>query len=106
MTPGDELLRALAQAWREHPAHQGAELATVMARVALQGAAERHPLGLVLGAGVVGMVLAHSRPWRLVIRPVLRSGWLIRLALDVLAQVPVHRWVAVLAASPADKARP
>ncbi len=105
-TPGDDLRQALAQAWHAHPVHQGAELAAALARLALQGAAERNPLGLVLGAGVVGMVLAHSRPWRLLIRPVLRSGWPFRLAVDVLAQVPVHCWVAVLAASPADKARP
>ena len=100
------LRAALAQAWQHHPVVQGAELAGAVARLALQGTAERHPLALVLAAGGLGMVLAGSRPWRWAIRPALRSGWPARLALDVLAQVPLHCWVTALAANPAGTAPP
>jgi hypothetical protein len=98
-TAASELRQALATAWQQHPLHQGAELAAGLARLALQGAAERHPLGLVVGAGLLGMVVARSQPWRYLIRPALRSGWPARLALDVLAQVPMRSWVAALAAN-------
>ncbi len=105
-TAADNLRLALSQAWQGHPVHQGTALAASLARLALQGAAERNPLGLVVGAGVVGMVLARSQPWRFLIKPAMRTGWPIRLALGVLTQVPLHRWAAVLAANPARKARP
>ncbi len=54
--------RAVKSWWRHHPAHLAVEVATP----ALQSYARKHPAQLVaMGAGV-GVLLAVTRPWRLI----------------------------------------
>jgi hypothetical protein len=63
--PGYSLAVEVAKAWWiKHPYRFAAVMVGDVAKAAVQPMAQRHPLGLVAGAFVVGGLLAWSRPWR------------------------------------------
>jgi hypothetical protein len=58
----DSARRALGTWWRHHPAHMAVEIATP----ALSRYAEKRPLQYLGIAAAVGVVVALTRPWRLI----------------------------------------
>lgn len=71
-------------------------VATDAAKTLVRPLAQRNPLGLVLGALVVGGVLAWVKPWRGIIKPALFAGLLPQIISRAMAQVPVESWMSVL----------
>lgn len=65
----DFAAEALRGWWGRHPLRVGGDAALGVANVLLRPLAQRHPLGLVAGAVLVGGLLAWSRPWRWAVRP-------------------------------------
>jgi len=59
--------------------------------------AQRHPIGLVMGALLVGGALAWSRPWRWLLTPALLAGLVPQMFSRFMAAVPSQAWVSVLA---------
>jgi hypothetical protein len=55
-------------------------------RVALRPLAQRHPLGLMVGALLAGGLLAWGRPWRWPLKPALLAAWWPQLLMAALAQ--------------------
>lgn len=78
------LIEATYHWWAKHPLRATALVGFNAVRSVARPLAERHPLGLVLGALVVGGLLAWRRPWRWVLRPAL-TGLLPQLLLTALA---------------------
>ncbi len=63
--PGLNLAMEVAKAWWSRHAYRLAAVTLQdTANAAVLPTAQRHPLGLVAGAFVVGGLLAWSRPWR------------------------------------------
>ena len=55
-------------------------------------------LAMVLGAVVLGGVLAWSRPWRWILKPALFAGLLAQLSAKLVAQVPLQSWMSLVTA--------
>ncbi len=91
------LLDALEGWWMGHPLRAVSLLAGDAAKAIVQPMAQRHPLGLVLTAAVVGGVVAWTRPWRWALKPALLAGLLPQLVSRVVAQVPMQSWLSMLA---------
>jgi hypothetical protein len=53
---------------------------------------------LVLGALVLGGMLAWSRPWRWILKPALFAGLMAQLSAKLMAQVPLQSWMSLLTA--------
>jgi len=87
---------ALRSWWIGHPLHVGGTAAIDVANAVLRPVAQRHPLGLIVGAVAVGGLLAWSRPWRWVVRPGLLSGLCQQLVHEAVVQAwpqgLVSRW--------------
>lgn len=76
--PGFGLLLELATGWwARHPYRLVTSVVSDVASAAVLPTAQRHPLGLVTGAFLVGGLLAWSRPWRL-LTPALLAALLSR----------------------------
>ncbi|MEO8155490.1 MAG: hypothetical protein ABI605_20675 [Rhizobacter sp.] len=87
---------ALRSWWSQHPMRLATLVATDAAKTLVRPLAQRNPLGLVLGALVVGGVLAWVKPWRGIIKPALFAGLLPQIISRAMAQVPVESWMSVL----------
>jgi ferric-dicitrate binding protein FerR (iron transport regulator) len=64
-------LQAARAWWSGHPLHALGQGAAAAADAALRPVARRHPIALVLGAGLLGGLLVWSRPWRWLPSPAL-----------------------------------
>jgi hypothetical protein len=73
--------------WAKHPLRLAAIVATTAATAAIKPIAQRHPLGLVAGAAVLGILIAWCRPWRWS-RPALLAGLLPQLLLAAVRAAP------------------
>lgn len=63
--PGARLLFELGRGWwAKQPLRLVMPLVSQTARVMLTPTAQRHPVGLILGAATVGAALVLIRPWR------------------------------------------
>lgn len=92
------LLDALARWWSQHPLRLAGMVAADATSAVVRPMAQRNPLGLVLGALLVGGALAWSRPWRWLVTPALLAGLVPQLFSKLMALVPPQSWMAVLAA--------
>jgi hypothetical protein len=73
--PGSSILiDAVSTWWQRHPMRIAGSLAGEAAQVVIQTMAKRSPIGLVVGALVVGGLLVWVRPWRWIIKPMLFAG--------------------------------
>lgn len=90
------VIEAVRSWWAQHPWRIGSLLAGEAAKTLVQPMAQRHPLGLVVGALLVGGVLAWVRPWRLILTSSLFAGLLPQLLSKAVAQIPTQSWMAVL----------
>jgi len=90
------VIEAVCSWWAQHPWRIGSVLASETVKAVVQPMAQRHPLGLVAGALLLGGVLAWTRPWRLILTPALLAGLLPQLLSKAVAQIPAQSWMAVL----------
>ena len=100
------VVEAVRSWWAQHPLRVASMVAADATKSVLQPMAEKNPLGLVLGALVLGGLLAWSRPWRWLIKPALFAGLLPQLVSKALAHVPSRSWLAVLASLIQEQQRP
>lgn len=91
--PGADALRHW---WAGSPVRTVFQLVANTADMAVHPMAQRHPFGLVVGAAVVGVALAWSRPWRWILTPALLAGLLPRMLSQVVGGVPAATWVSLL----------
>ncbi len=90
-TPEVSLLVDLVQSWwRKQPLHVVLTLAVQAATAALQPTAQRHPYRLVLGAAVLGGVLALVRPWRWISSTAVLATFLPRIVSEVSKHLPTQ----------------
>ena len=95
--PGVSLVvDAVRSWWLQHPMRVATLLAADASKTLLRPFAQRHPIGLVAGALLVGGLLAWARPWRGYLKPALFVGVLPQLASKVMAQIPIESVMAVL----------
>lgn len=73
------LVATAARWWAQHRLSVATKAVSDAAKAVVQPLAQRHPLGLVLGALLLGGLLAWSRPWRWFLTPALFAGLLPRL---------------------------
>ena len=92
------LIEAMSNVWSLLPLHDAADAAAGVARSALRPTAQRHPVGLVVGALLMGGLLVWSRPWRWLLRPVLAAAWMPQLLLWAVTQRPIQSWTSLLTA--------
>ena len=98
------VIEAVRGVWSMLPLHDATDAAARAARAALRPTAQRHPLGLMLGALLMGGLLVWSRPWRWLLGPALSTAWMPQLLLWAITQRPIRSWPSV-AASPAQPRR-
>lgn len=97
--------------WARHPLRALVHVAGEATNAVAKPIARRNPLALVVVAGLLGAVLAWSRPWRWAIKPALFAGLLPQLVTRVVAHLPLESWLAVFgstlsgARAPADTLR-
>jgi hypothetical protein len=92
--------------WARHPLRIPSMMAADASNAAFRPMAQRYPLGLVLGAAVVGALLAWGRPWRWILRPALLAGLLPKLFQGAIAQMPVQSWLTALTSLAQERRRP
>jgi hypothetical protein len=92
------LVDAVRSWWAQHPLRVAALVAIDASKTLLLPLARRNPVGLVVGALVVGGVIAWVRPWRGILKPALFAGLLPQLIAKAMAHVPVESWLSVLSA--------
>lgn len=88
------LVAAAARWWAQHRLRSAGQAVSDAATAVVHPLAQRHPLGLVLGALMLGGLLAWGRPWRWFLTPALFAGLLPRLmstVLELQRPKPAHR---------------
>jgi hypothetical protein len=92
MPGGSVLIHAINIWWSKQPLRAVAIAAADAAKAVLQPLAKRHPLALVAGAFALGGVLAWTRPWSWVSKPIVLSGLLAPLLSKVISNMPSEIW--------------
>ena len=90
------IIETLSAWWARHPLRIAVSVAEDAAKAALRPYAQRHPLALVAGAMLVGVLFVWARPWHGLLKPALFAGLLPQLFARAMAQVPSRSWMAVL----------
>ncbi len=90
------VIDAVSQWWQRSPLRLASLVAGDATRTVVRPLAQRHPLGLLVGAVFVGGLFAWSRPWRWMIKPALFAGLLPQIVSSAVAQVPLQAWVTAL----------
>jgi len=86
-------------AWMEGlMANPSINLIAAALKAVVQPTAQRHPLGLVLGALVVGGLLAWSRPWRWILTPALLASVMPQLMSKLIGRMQPLSLVTLLTA--------
>ena len=85
--------------WSNHPLHAAGQVAAEASSAVVRPVARSHPFAFVLVAGVVGALLAWSRPWRWALRPALLAGLAPQFASRVVANLPIESWMTLLGAA-------
>ena len=92
------VIQALSAWWAKYPLNAASAMAYDTANAVAKPLATRHPIAMVLGAVVLGGVLAWSRPWRWILKPALFAGLMAQLSAKLVAQVPLQSWMSLLTA--------
>lgn len=90
------IVEAISSWWMRHPLRLASMVATDAARAVIQPVAQKNPVMLVLGALLVGGLVAWSRPWRWIAKPALLAGLLPQVLSKVVANAPASSWMTVL----------
>jgi hypothetical protein len=93
------VVESLGAWWANHPLHAAGQVAAQASGAVVRPVAARHPIALVLGAGLAGVLLVWSRPWRWALRPALLAGLAPQFTARVLAHLPVESWLTLLAST-------
>ncbi len=97
--PGADVIVDAALAWwAQHPFRTACLVAAEAAKSVVQPMAQRHPLGLVLGAVLVGALVVKTRPWRWLVTPALLAGLLPQVLSHAVSKMPTRSWMSVLSA--------
>jgi hypothetical protein len=83
--------------WRHNPLRIAGMAGADAAHTIVEPMARRNPLTLVLGAFLLGGLLAWGRPWRWIVKPALFAGLLPPLIYKAMTHVPVESWISVFA---------
>jgi hypothetical protein len=97
------LLETLERWWAEHPLKAAATMAGHASSRFIEPIAQKNPLGLLIGAAVVGALFVVARPWRWLLRPALFVGLVPQLAAQVMKRMPLESWMNVFAAAAKSK---
>jgi hypothetical protein len=98
--PGlDLVLAGLESWWRQSPARTAGVVAAGVSQRVVAPVARKKPGGVVLVALGLGMLLALSRPWRLLLRPAFLFGVLSQIALYAVKRMPFKSWLYALGGS-------
>ena len=98
--PGASIaIEAVQKWWARHPLCATTQMAFTAARAVVQPIAQRHPWALVLGAGLVGGLLAWRRPWGWVLKPALFAGLAQQLLISSLKAQVQHAQAGELKAN-------
>lgn len=89
---GSLLIDAVDLWWSKQPLRAVAKAAVGGVKAVLQPVAQRHPLALVACAFALGGVIALSRPWRWVSKPIVLTGLLAPLLSKVVSSMPSGIW--------------
>ncbi len=101
--PGASVVTEAARSWwSQHPFRRTCQDLADATKTILQPVAQRHPLGLVAAAFLVGGVLGWSRPWRWIVTPALVAGLLPQLV----AKAASPAWITLLASLARQKTDP
>jgi len=95
-----EMVDSVAAWWAHHPLRPISQVAGEASNALARPIAQRHPLLLVLAAGLLGAGLAWSRPWRWIFSSALFAGLVPQVAARVAASLPIDSWLAMLATAP------
>jgi len=90
------VIEAVRSWWAQHPWRVSSLLISEVAKTVVRPMAQRHPLGLVVGALLLGGVLAWARPWRLILTSSLFAGLLPQLLSKAVAQLPTQSWMEAM----------
>lgn len=105
--PGASVVIAAVRSWwTQHPLRLTSMVAAASLKAVVRPIAKRNPLALVLGAVLLGGLLAWSRPWRWIFRSALFAGLLPRFLTRAVAQLPARSWIQALAALVPQQRRP
>ena len=100
------IIEALSAWWARHPLRIAGSVAEDAANAAVRPFAQRHPLALVAGAMLAGVLFVWARPWHGLLKPALFAGLLPQLIARAMAQVPSRSWMAVLTSLVQEQQRP
>lgn len=93
---GSVLFEAVINWWATQPLRVASLAAVDAVKTVVHPLAQRHPIGLVAGAALVGALFVRSHPWRWLLKPALFAGLIPQLAATVIAQVPNQSWMNLL----------
>ena len=95
-----EMIDSVAAWWAQHPLRPISQMAGEASDALARPLAQRHPLLLVLAAGLLGAGLAWSRPWRWIFSSALFAGLVPQFVARVAASLPIASWLTMLATAP------
>jgi hypothetical protein len=87
---------ALSGWWMQHPLRPMFSVAAQASGAVAKPLAQRHPVALVLAAGLVGAALAWARPWRWALKSALFAGLAPQLASRIASKLPIESWMTLL----------
>ncbi len=88
------VIDALQSWWSHHPMRPLIQVAREATNAVAKPIAQHNPVALVLAAGLLGVVLAWSRPWRWALKPALFAGLMPQLVSRVFTNMPLESWLA------------
>lgn len=96
--PGLALVVDAVQSWwNQHPMRVASLVAADASKTFLRPIIQRNPIALVVGAVVVGGLLAWMRPWRGLLKPAIFAGLVPHLVSRLVANVPTESWMSAFA---------
>ena len=100
------VIEAVRTWWARHPLRIASLVASDAANAVVRPLARSNPIGLMLGALLLGGLFAWSRPWRWILTPALFAGLLPQIVSKAMASVPAQSWMAVLASLTQEQQKP
>ena len=89
------VLETLGSWWAHHPLRLAGVVAAEALGAVARPMAQRNPLGLIIGAALLGGVFVWTRPWRWIIKPALFAGLAPQLIARLVSHLPPSSWMGV-----------
>jgi hypothetical protein len=89
------VVEAVQSWWNQHPMRVASLVAADASKTFLRPIIQRNPIALVVGAVVVGGLLAWVRPWRGLLKPAIFAGLVPHLVSRLVANVPTESWIGL-----------